>query len=314
MRTQQANCNNPVACAAPGRRAVSPALKPALPLLLAVAVLSFPSLGVVGLAAGSEGPKTTCYDAKGTVRGVDFDAHQVTISHDRIPGYMDAMTMDFDVRDTAELNDVQPGDTVGFRLCVTDNGAWIEHLRRLAPGTSAVAAPKPATASQLGPGDLFPDIPLVDQRGRSIRLSNFRGSVLALTFIYTRCPLPTYCPLMSRNFQAAQGLLDRLEVGDRCRFLSISLDSRNDTPEVLTDYAARYQADPGRWTFAGGSGDEVRALGAGVGLEYTVADGLIYHNLRTVVLDRRGRIRRVFSGNRWTPQELAAEMRSAASR
>jgi protein SCO1/2 len=170
------------------------------------------------------------------------------------------------------------------------------------------------TARQLGPGDLFPDIALVDQGRKAFRLADLRGSVVALTFIYTRCPLPTYCPLMSRNFQAAQGLLDRLGVGDRCRFLSISLDSRNDTPEVLTDYAARYQADPGRWTFAAGSGDEVRALGAGVGLEYTVADGLIYHNLRTVVLDRRGRIRRVFSGNRWTPQELAAEMRSAASR
>jgi protein SCO1/2 len=227
---------------------------------------------------------------------------------------MDAMTMDFDVRDTAELNNVQPGDTVAFRLCVTDDGAWVEHLRRLAPGAGPVTGLRPATASRLGPGDLFPDAALVDQQGMNFRLADFRGSVLALTFIYTRCPLPTYCPLMSRNFQAAQDLVDQLGIGDRCRFLSISLDSSNDSPGVLSAYAARYGADARRWIFAAGHDEDVRALGAGVGLEYMVADGLIYHNLRTVVLDPAGRIRRVFPGNQWTPQELAAEMRSAASR
>jgi len=238
----------------------------------------------------------------------------VTLSHDRIPGYMDAMTMDFDVRDTAELNNIQPGDTVAFRLCVTDDGAWVEGLRRLGSGPASLAGPRSATARQLGPGDTLPDLSLVDQRGRALRLGDFRGYALAITFIYTRCPLPTYCPLMSRNFKAAQTLLDRLGQGDRCRFLSISLDSRNDSPGVLKAYASGYEADPGRWVFASGDENEVRALGAGVGLEYTIADGLIYHNLRTVVLDPQGRIKRIFPGNQWTPQELAAEMRSAASR
>ena len=118
---------------------------------------------------------------------------------------------------------------------------------------------------------------------------------------------------MNRNFQAAQALLARLEVGDNWHFLSISLDAAHDTPAVLARFADAYEADARHWSFVIAPEAGVRQLGGAVGLEFTVARGAISHNLRTVVVDAAGRIRRVFRGNGWTPQELASEVRAALS-
>lgn len=224
---------------------------------------------------------------------------------------MDAMTMAFDVRDPVELRGLQPGDTLAFHLCVCGDRAWIEDVRKTGRATGPLLVPAANPSRELNAGDLLPDIELVNQRGERIRLHDFHGQVLAVTFIYTRCPLPTYCPLMSRNFQAAQALLPRLVSGENWRFLSISLDAQNDSPDVLAAYARSWQADAQHWTFATASEDAVRTLGGGVGLEFKLSNGQVYHNLRTVVVDASGRIRHIFRGNIWTPQELVAEMRSA---
>jgi len=171
-----------------------------------------------------------------------------------------------------------------------------------------------AAARELAVGDILPDIELVTQLGGKIRVSDFRGKSLAITFIYSRCPSPELCPMVGRNFDAVQTLLTQLGAGESCRLLSVSLDAANDTPEVLAAYAKGCRADARLWTFATAREDMLRKLGDTVGLEFKRVDGRIDHNLRTVVVDANGRLRRIFRGNEWTPQELAAELRAAARR
>jgi len=165
---------------------------------------------------------------------------------------------------------------------------------------------------ELHEGDLLPDLELVNQRGEPIRVSAFHGKPLALTFIYSRCSSATLCPLVSRNFDTAQSLLTRLGASESCHLLSISLDAKNDTPEVLATYARGCSADEKLWTFATAPEEQLRSFGTSVGLEFKRAGEQINHNLRTVVVDASGHIQHIFRGNAWTPQELVAELHHAA--
>jgi protein SCO1/2 len=282
---------------------------------------------IFGIAALVTGTVTSCrethaadpgrlstFESRGIFKGFDPRNHQATISHDEIPGYMPAMTMNFEVRDSADLPGLQPGDRINFRLSVTNDNAWIERVRKLSAGPELpVTRPPSVNSHELNIGDSMPDLELTDQSSKQIHLRDFQGQVLALTFIYTRCPLPTYCPLMNRNFQSAQAILTRLSAGVNAHFLSITLDPEHDTPSVLAAYAGNYQADPAAWTFATAGLEGIRKVGDSIGLEFDATNGFITHNLRTVVIDANGRIRRIFSGNSWTPQELVAAVRSAES-
>jgi protein SCO1/2 len=251
------------------------------------------------------------YDVAGVLRSVDSQNHQATISHEAIPGYMGAMTMNFDVRNFAETDGLRPWDTIAFHLCVTGNRAWIENLRKTGSRSPALFTPASDPAAELVAGDKLPDIELKSSLGKKIRLNDFRGNAVAITFIYTRCPFPTYCPLINRNFQTTQALLSRLVAGRNWRLLTISMDGDRDTSDTLRAFAQSEQADDNYWTFATAPVNAVRDFGRTVGLEFSFAGDQINHNLRTVVVDTEGRIRHVFRGNTWTPQELAAELRSA---
>lgn len=268
--------------------------------------------GLAGKPAQEDQAAAVIYEVRGVLQAIDSKSHQATIAHDAIPGYMGAMTMGFDVLDFSETKGLQPGDVLSFRLCVAGNRAWIEHIMK----TGARAAPlittaPPEATRELGAGDLMPDAELVDQSGKKIHFLDFRGSALVVTFIYTGCPLPTYCPLMNRNFEAAQNLLARLGQGDNWRLLSISMDPEHDTPAALADFAKYQGADGNHWIFATAGEKVVRQLGGAVGLEFKTTNGSIYHNLRTVVIGPDGRIRRIFTGNTWTPQEVVAVVRAA---
>ncbi len=256
---------------------------------------------------------TPVYPMRGVLRNFDPKTGQATVSHEAVQGYMPAMTMNFDLADPQEMNALRSGDTFTCRLRVTRDRAWIEAIHKvdtpLAPTVGEMAVGRSAELSR---GDLLPDIELLDEQGKTVHLHDFRGKALAISFIYLRCPLPTYCPLMNRNFQAAQALLDRLGLKERVHFLSVSMDPQNDTPELLANFAQAYEADELVWTFAVAQETPLHTLGDAVGLEFQrKADG-ISHNLRTVVVDPQGKIRRIFRGNTWTPQELAAELRAAA--
>lgn len=253
------------------------------------------------------------FQVRGLVRGIAPDKRNVTIAHEEIPGYMGAMTMTFRVAKEEDTGDLHPGDSVSFTLHVTATDAWIDTIHREATATIFPFPTDKAAAAEVQVGGRWPNAKLLDDQGHTIFLHDFRGRPVAFTFIYLGCPLPTYCPLMNHNFEEAAQLLERLHLTEQVRLLSLSMDPANDTPDKLAAVAAGYEAKPPLWTFASVSTDQLRPLADAAGLQFTNLQGQIVHNLRTVILDREGRLRHVFRGNSWTPQELVAELRAATS-
>jgi protein SCO1/2 len=254
------------------------------------------------------------FQAKGVVISVKPNEKTVEIKHEEIAGYMPAMTMPFDVRDTNELSGLQPGQRVSFRLLVTDTEGWIDHIQKIGEATNNPSANAPVRLARdvepLQSGDVLPDYRFVNQFGEPFHTAQFKGRALAITFLFTRCPYPTFCPLMSNHFEQVQNKLVALpQDGTNWHLLTISFDPEFDKPEVLKAYAQMHHYDPGHWTFATGELADVTALGEQFGLAFWHdQNGSISHNLRTIVIDASGRVQKVFEGNTWTAEELAAEL------
>ncbi len=234
---------------------------------------------------------------------------------------MPAMTMPFAVKDTNILAGLQPGQAVSFRLIVTETDGWIDQIRVLAP----LATNGPPDSSSLrrvrdveplSPGDPFPEYSLTNQFGQPFTTARFKGQAIALTFLFTRCPFPTFCPRMASNFEEVQQkLLAPPQTITNWQLLTVSFDPEFDTPAVLKGYAGAHHYDPRHWTFATGALIDVTALGEQFGLAFwRDPPGSISHNLRTAVIDAGGRIQTTFEGNTWTSDELVAELRKAARR
>ncbi len=278
---------------------------------------------------GSASPQATdvsgatqrVFEVRGTILELQPQEKTVRIRHEEIPGYMAAMTMPFEVRDTNELAGLEAGDTVVFRLNVTETDGWIDRIRRLdLPRTNSLPTRGPfrfvREVEPLQPGDVLPAYVLTNQFGRAFRTDEFRGRALAITFIFTRCPFPTFCPRMSEHFAEVQRrLLHRAGGPTNWHLLTISFDPDFDTPEVLRRYAEARGADPAHWTFATGDLVDITALGEQFGLVFwrDPAAGGINHNLRTVVVDAQGRVRSIWRENKWTPDELVEALVSAAT-
>lgn len=264
------------------------------------------------LAARAAEPRT--FEATGIVREVRPAKGELLVQHDTISGFMDAMTMPFKVHDPRSLQDLKPGDAIAFRLHVTDTGHWIDEIktRGSKPGSTAVKS-APAL-DPLRPGDPLPDLAFTDEHGRPLHLaSTFRGQALAFTFLYTRCPLPDFCPLLTQKFRTVQkALLADPNAPANWRLLAVTIDPAHDTPEVLRRYAAAQEANEKHWRFATGELRDITILALRCGLEFWEQSGTITHGLRTVVADASGKVRRIFIGNEWSPDELAAELREAA--
>lgn len=252
-------------------------------------------------------PVVTTYEVKGVLQEVLGDGRKAVITHENIPGYMAAMTMQFEAASAADLGGLAPGDVLAFRLSVMETHSSIDRVRKLGHTTPT---PRVATGEGLPPGTPLPDCELLDSRGQTLQLSSFKGRALAFTFIFTRCPLPDYCPRMNLNLGAVQSALAN-DAAANWHLLSLSFDPDYDTPERLAKYAEPYQPDPAHWTFATGRADEVRALGTAFGLAFSGTGAALDHNLRTVVVDAAGRVQKVFTGNEWKAEELIAEMRKA---
>jgi protein SCO1 len=227
------------------------------------------------------------------------------------------MTMDFPVQDTNDLNGISPGDKITFRLVVGQTNDWVENIRRLGQTDKIMSETTTMTGgmfSRLKPGDMLPAGELVDENGRHIRFSDFRGQAVAFTFFFTRCPLPNYCPLMNRNFdQARTLLLSQPAAPTNWQFLSISFDPEFDTPQVLSEYAGAYRGtNAAHWLFADATTNTLARLAPSLGLMVMRQGDNISHNLRTVVIGPRGRFYKQFDGNQWTPQQLADALLHAA--
>lgn len=245
------------------------------------------------------------YDLKGKVVSFDKNKKEVTIAHEAIPGYMDAMTMPFRLRDEWVFDVLAPGATIQATLIVDGGKSWIEN-----PTVTQVADPQLAQNADAGVepevGAELPDFSLVNQAGKKIKLSQYRGRTLVLTFIYTRCPLPDYCPLMSSNFAEI-----RKSMPPNTQLLSISIDPAYDTPQVLREYGLRYLPNEKAfqtWEFATGSAEEVQAVAKFFGLSYWQENDQIIHGLRTAIVSPEGKLVKVYHGNEWKPAEILAAL------
>jgi len=262
-------------------------------------------------------PSTRTYAARGVIRQISPDRRTVTIQHEAIPGFMSAMTMDFSVKATNELSRLAPDDEITFQLVVRENDSWVEALRfvahRIEDVTNGVVLIHVPTA-ELKTGDLLPDYELMAETGDKVHVTDFRGRVLAFTFFFTRCPLPDYCPRMSKDFaETRQLLLNTPNTPTNWQFLSISFDPETDQPAVLASYANYFrEGNPDRWLFASVSTNTLADLALKLDLMVRHEGDGISHNLRTVVLDPQGRIYRQLDGNQWIPEKLAEAMREAA--
>jgi len=262
---------------------------------------------------------TTCrrsnekrYDFKGKVINVEREKHLVTVSHEDIKGYMPGMTMPFAVKNEADLQILAPDDEITATLVVDGKHSWLEDL--IITRQSAIAPAMPG-AQMAKEGDEVPNFTLLNQDNREIHIKDYRGKTLLLTFIYTRCPVPDYCTLMSDNFaQIDRALGENPELYGKTHLLSISIDPEYDTPKVLRSYGAahteRYQNETfAHWEFAGGTKEQVKEIAQFFGLTYIPQQDQIIHALRTVIIDSHGKVTKIYSGNDWKVDEVVEQLK-----
>ena len=258
------------------------------------------------------------------VRGVVKEIQSPTrarIAHEAIPGYMPAMTMPLDAKNTNELAGVKAGDQIGFDMVVTDKDGWIENVKRSGEAPIAVTGEtnqgvsfsKSRIVEPLSPGDPVPDYQFVNEEGKTIHLSDFKGQALAVTFIFTRCPFPTFCPKMNSNFEKIATELSKPGGPTNWHLLSISFDPEYDTPARMTEYAKRYTRDAAKWSFATGEKSDIEAFTEQLGLVFLSRNGTIEHNLRTAIINPNGKLRQVVIGNEWDVDEFIVEMKKSAA-
>ncbi|HLH19993.1 MAG TPA: SCO family protein [Bryobacteraceae bacterium] len=257
------------------------------------------------------------YPVTGIVLQVDPAHSTFVASCNAIPGYMEAMSMAYPVRDGKELANLRPGAYIDFTLVVEKDRSYAEAIH---PHRFETTEPEQMRARRLAlleppratlhPGDPVPDFTLTDQTGARVSLSQFRGKVVALTFIYTACPLPDYCFRLSNNFgQIAKRFAARL--GRDLVLLSITFDPVHDTPPVLARYAATWKADPRSWHFLTGSPEEIKAAARRFGLNFWQDEGFLTHSLHTLVIGRGGRLEADFEGNEFTAAQLGDYLAAA---
>jgi protein SCO1/2 len=237
------------------------------------------------------------FHAQGIVLAVDGPNRTLTISHRAIPGYMEAMAMPFHVDASSDLATLRPGSRIDFELKVTHTAAIVRHVHLQQSALTDV--PVPQAEGKIAIGERMPDFTLTDQAGNTVRLSSFQGQVVAIDFIYTRCPLPEVCPRLSANFARLQK-----RFAGKIALLSITLDPQHDTPQVLAEYAARWRADSHTWLFLTGSEDAIREVAGHFGVVFWAEEGAITHTSSTALVDRTGKLTALVEGSSFTSQQL----------
>jgi len=281
--------------------------------LTALAVLSF---GVACRARRSANEKR--YPIKGKVIAVNQPDHTATISHEDIPGYMPGMTMEFRIQRDSDLAIMKPGDQITGTLVIDNLASWIE-VTSITEGGAGLT-PTTIVPGEPKPGDEIPDFQLLNQDGIPIHLSQYKGKALALTFVYTRCPQPDQCTLMSNNFAAIDRELQKQpEVYGKTHLLTISFDPDYDTPRVMRSYGAahtgRYSDETFQhWEFATGTPDQVKGVAQFFGLRYyhdtESSDEQVIHSLRTAVIGPDGKLVKLYRGNEWKPAEIVNDLKA----
>ena len=284
--------------------------------LIALILLAFAASNCGGTKPENE----KRYPINGKVIAINKTEKTATINHEAIPGYMEGMTMDFLVKNDADLDKMKPGDRITGDLVVTDTSSWIE-ITAITQG-GAELTPTTIVPGEPKPGDEIPDFALLNQDGKPIRLSQYKGRAFAVTFVYTRCPQPDQCTLMSNNFAAIEKELQQQpEVYEKTHLLSVTFDPEYDTPKVMRSYGAshtgRYSDEAFKhWEFATGTADEVKRIAEYFGVrsfkDSATGKEELIHSLRTAVIDRHGKLVKLYRGNEWKPAEITADLKSLA--
>ena len=237
----------------------------------------------------------------------------VMISHDEVPGYMPAMTMPFRLDPDASVPTLVPGDRVRFTLAVGGSATLARDFERLGRDEAVAEAVRSAARSsstRLRKGDAMPELSLVTETSAPFTRAAFDGHVTALTFIFTRCPVPDFCPLMVKRFQEIQRELAADPALADARLVAATIDPEFDTPEVLQAYGKAMRANPARWTFVTGAPAGVETLTKAFAVHIERNGVPLDHTLATAVIDRQGRIVDIWRGNGWKAQEVVASLRA----
>jgi protein SCO1/2 len=275
----------------------------------------------VGAPAAAGEVKT--FPVRGKIVSVDAAKGSVVLDHEAVPGFMDAMTMEYKLKDPSVASELHPGDRITAAILVhqTSDGYDGAMLDQIVITAQARPDYKPPVSYHVpSAGDAVPNFKLINQNGRTIHLGQFKGRVLLLTFIYTRCPLADYCPRMSRNFaEIDKALQADPALYAKTHLLSISFDPKYDTPAVLKSYGGAYTGRFTKekfehWDFAAPPVDEMAALTEFFGVGVTPGDsGTLTHSLSTVLIGKDGKIRSWYPTNDWQPADVLSAMKSAAA-
>ena len=265
------------------------------------------------------------HDVSGLLLAVDPLHRTITVSCKEIPGYMEAMVMSFRVKDSALPDGLQPGVTVDFTLNVDKDDSFAEGLRvrpfeslELDPTEARrlklvenASSSKPPSAEVLRTGDPVPEFRLTDQNLAKVSLSQFRGKIVAMTFVYTRCPLPDYCVRLSNNFGVLQRRF-KSRMGRDIVLLTVVIDPVHDQPAELNSYARTWKADSRRWHFLTGPVADIQRICRAFDVSFYPDEGLFVHSFHTVVISRGGRLAANLDGNNFTSQQLGDLIQSLA--
>jgi protein SCO1/2 len=286
------------------------------------ALVILPPLVLLPALAGSgcraPAPAARTYELKGQILAIDQGRLELTVNHADIPGFMPAMTMPYKVRDANLLKGRKPGELIAATLVVEGSEGYLQSIRH--EGLAALPDERPAVRAMnlLDVGEPVRDGELVDQNGARRSLGDWRGQVLAVTFVYTRCPLPNFCPLIDRHFADVQEQVQSSsDLRGRVHLVSVTLDPEYDTPAVLLRHAGQLKADPAVWSLLTGPREQVEKFASQFGVSITRESAQpsgIVHNLRTAVIDGNGRLATILSGGDWQPAALIAEIRNALGR
>ena len=263
----------------------------------------------VGFLASCQSAPEKHYPIQAEVISTDSAHKLITVKHGDIPGLMPAMTMTYQVAEPRQIETLQPGDKITADLVVSESKGRLEKIELVSKGNGKTV---PGTTQRIPEkGEDVPDFALVNQDGKVLHFHDYRGKTLLVTFIYTRCPLPDFCPRMNENFRAIQMLLETApDATNRATFLSISFDPQHDTPAVLKQYASLYKkSTPGEkpfdWQFAAPLEKDLPAVAQFFGLVYQPEQAQIIHSLSTTLIGRDGKVERWYSDNDWKPADVA---------
>ncbi len=257
------------------------------------------------------------FEVKGRVAGFSNSNTSLIIEHEKIEGYMDAMTMPFKVADTVMIQHLEVGTPIKFKYYVNleEHKSYIFAIEPLDEGSIAslgniaskqeFAFPMVKNSRFVQLGDSLPNYKLIDQDGHEFKIKDLSGKKIVLTFIYTNCPIPDYCPLMSFQFKKIHG---KLTVNSNVVLLSVSFDPMRDSPEVLKKYGKKYVDQFTNWKFVTAKPQEIQTMTSDFSVITQIDAEQIIHNLRTVYINEKGLVKKIWPDNTWTENEVLKEL------